>query len=200
MKPLRRLLAAILSALWAVSAFSAGTDDPITAIAGLTDRAKLATLKSERAANDRLLKCVAWLAEAKAAGRIPVEVIAEAQKRSGDSGARAALVRDALLRNLDIAEKLGCLTPENLALMKRGRSPQVTRGPYAGEPAEVDHVVPIAVMPELGNEIANLEMMPRTLNRRKGAKVGQRQLDYARRFMEAGVISREAYLRVTSPR
>ena len=61
-------------------------------------------------------------------------------------------------------------------------------------------MVPIAVLPELGNEMANLEMMPRTLNRRKGAKVGQRQMDYARRFMEAGVISREAYLRVMSPR
>lgn len=183
----------------AASVFVLG-DNSTAAVANLTDPAKLATLSGERAANDRVLKCVAWLDEARASGKSPQQVIIEAQKLNGETGRHAELVRDALLRNLDIAEKLGCLTPENVALMKRGRSPQITRGPYAGEIAEVDHVVPIAVVPELGNEMANLEMMPRTLNRRKGAKIGQRQMDYARRFMEAGVISREVYLRATSGR
>jgi hypothetical protein len=37
-----------------------------------------------------------------------------------------------------------------------------------------------AVAPELGREFANLELMPRTVNRRKGVKIGQRQLDYGR--------------------
>ena len=197
-RALRWLLAACVSL--GLLSFSVAADNATAAIASLTDRAKLATLKSERGANDRVLKCVAWLAEAKGAGKLPSALIGEAQKLNGDDGLRATMVRDALLRNLDIAEKLGCLTPDNIALMKRGRSPQITRGPYAGQPAEIDHVVPIAVLPELGNEMANLEMMPRTLNRRKGAKVGQRQMDYARRFMEAGVISREAYRRVISPR
>lgn len=197
---IRRLLSALVAvALLAVPRFVLG-DTTTAAVANLTDPVKLATLAKQRAANERVLKCVAYLAEAKANGRSPQAVIIEAQKLNGETGKHAEMVRDALLRNLDIAEKLGCLTPENLALMKRGRSPQITRGPYAGEPAEVDHVVPIAALPELGNEIANLEMMPRTLNRRKGSKVGQRQMDYARRFMEAGVISREVYLRVTSPR
>jgi hypothetical protein len=68
--------------------------------------------------------------------------------------------------------------------MRRGHSPTITKGPYAGEPAEVDHIVPIAVVPELRNEIANLELMPRTLNRRKGSKMGARQKDYLRRFIE----------------
>ena len=190
---------AVVALLLSVPPFVLG-DTTTAAVANLTDPAKLATLAGVRAANDRVLKCIAHLAEAKANGRSPQAVIIEAQKLNGETGKHAEMVRDALLRNLDIAEKLGCLTPENLALMKRGRSPQVTRGPYAGQPAEIDHVVPIAVVPELGNEIANLEMMPRTLNRRKGAKVGQRQRDYARRFMEAGVISREAYLRVTNAR
>ncbi len=175
-------------------------DNTTAAVANLTDPAKLATLSGDRAANDRMLKCVAWLSEARASGKEPQQIIVEAQKFNGETGRHAEMVRDALLRNLDIAEKLGCLTPENVALMKRGRSPQITRGPYAGEIAEIDHVVPIAVVPELGKEMANLELMPRTLNRRKGAKMGQRQWDYTRRFMEAGVISREVYLRVTSAR
>ncbi len=37
---------------------------PALAIANLTDPAKLATLKGERAANPRLQKCVYWLAYA----------------------------------------------------------------------------------------------------------------------------------------
>lgn len=39
-------------------------DSPVVAIASLTDPAKLATLKGERAANPRLQKCVYWLAYA----------------------------------------------------------------------------------------------------------------------------------------
>ena len=58
-------------------------------------------------------------------------------------------------------------------------------GPYAGEPAEVDHIIPIAVAPELGREIANLEILPRTLNRRKGATMGARQRDLAGKFLAA---------------
>jgi len=175
-------------------------DKTTATVASLTDPAKLATLAGRRAANDRLLKCVAWLAEARANGTLPQQIISEAQKRNGETGKHAEMVRAALLRNLDIAEKLGCLSPENVELMKHGTSPLITRGPYAGQPAEIDHIVPIAVVPELGNEIANLEMMPRTLNRRKGAKVGQRQMDYLRRFLDAGAISREVYLRVTRSR
>jgi hypothetical protein len=96
--------------------------------------------------------------------------------------------------------RLGCLAADSLDLLRRGRSPTVTRGPYAGEPAEVDHIVPIALAPELGNEIANLELMPRTLNRRKGIKVGARQLDYARKFRDAGLLTQEAWLHLNSMR
>lgn len=178
----------ILAAALLLAVCANAQETATVAIANLTNRTKLATLKNERSANDRLLKCIAWLSEAKSRGQPPAQVITKAQMRSGDSGKRAALVRAGLLRNLDIAEKLGCTTPPNLGLMKRGRSPVVQRGPYRGELAEVDHIVPIALVPQLGNEIANLELMPRTLNRRKGAKLGQRQLDYLRRFTEAGLI------------
>ena len=83
---------------------------------------------------------------------------------------RAPAVEAALLRNLDIAGMLGYLTPGNLARMPHGISPVIIRGPYAGELAEVDHVVPIAVELVLGNEIANLDLLPRTPNRGKGAR------------------------------
>ena len=55
--------------------------------------------------------------------------------------------------------------------------------------------------PELDKEFANLEIMPATLNRRKGAKVGARQLAYIDRFVAAEVISEQvaARIRRTAP-
>ena len=68
----------------------------------------------------------------------------------------------------------------------------VTRGPYLGQPAEVVHIVPLALAPELDHELANLELLPMTLNRRKGSRAGERQRDYARRFQAAGLLSASA--------
>ena len=64
------------------------------------------------------------------------------------TGAKAPLVKDELLRNLDIAEKLGCLTDENLWKLRHGRSPTVTLGPYAGEPVNrhKDARVPLSTL------------------------------------------------------
>ncbi len=162
----------------------------VAAVAALTDPANVATLRTVRAANPRLLKCLYWL---EAADGPPGEVIGAAQVKNGTAGqTRAPLVRDALLRNLDIAQKLGCLTSENLSLLRRGRSPVISQGPYAGEKAEVDHIVPRAHAPELENEFANLELMPATLNRRKSDKVGRRQLDWSEKFHAAGLLSDES--------
>ena len=52
----------------------AGPTTPAVAIASLTDPAKLATLKGERAANPRLQKCVYWLAYAEEQGQKPEAV------------------------------------------------------------------------------------------------------------------------------
>jgi hypothetical protein len=54
-----------------------------------------------------------------------------------------------------------------------------------------DHIISTSVTPELDNTLFNLEMMPLTLNQRKSAKVGQRQLDLARRWNQAGLLSDE---------
>lgn len=171
-------------------------DPSVTALTSLTDPAKLATLQSKRAANPRLLECVYWLHDAKTRGHAPETIIARAQAATNATGAHAELVKKSLLRNLDIAGKLGCLTPENLDRLRRGSAPTITLGPYAGELAEVDHVVPVSVMPELDKELANLELMPARLNRQKGAKIGARQLDYVKRFAAAGIITEEVAARV----
>ncbi len=48
--------------------------------------------------------------------------------------------------------------------------------------------LPLAVEPALDREIANLELLPRTLNRRKGASMGARQWDYLEKFRRADLL------------
>jgi hypothetical protein len=148
------------------------------------------------AANPRLKKAVYWLVEARSRGRTLEQTIAEAQRINGNNGAHGALVRDSLIRNVTIADRLGCTTSDNLDLLRRGNSPIITRGPYRGEIAEVDHIIPVAISAELENEFANLELMPRSVNRRKGRKVSSRQVTLARSLREAGVLTPDGFVNV----
>ena len=163
----------------------------VQAVAAQSDPAKLATL-GERGANPRLKRIMYYLARARASGADPGEVIDQAQRQNGSFGtSRASLVKASLLRNLKVCDGMGLLTPENLAGLRRGNAPTVTRGPYVGQKAEVDHIVPLARARGIGNELANLEMLPASLNRAKSDKVGERQLALAKKFREAGMISDE---------
>ena len=73
--------------------------------------------------------------------------------------------------------------------LRKGNAPTITKGPYAGEIVTGDHIIPRSVCPELDNKIYNLEMMPLTLNQRKGAKIGTRQIDLAKRWNQDGLLS-----------
>lgn len=157
-------------------------------IAPLIDPAKLATL-GERGANPRVQKYVAALAEAQAAGLNPSKVSAQAVKLAGYQGDAATLTADAMVRNLDIAQKLGALDAEGLDEMRRGNAATVKTGPYKGQQLSVDHVIPRSVVPGLDNVIANLELMPAGLNSAKGAKIGDRQRSLARKLNKAGLLS-----------
>jgi hypothetical protein len=50
-----------------------------------------------------------------------------------------------------------------------------------------------SVCPELDNALYSLEMMPLTPNQRKSAKIGQRQIDLARRWNRDGLLSDEGF-------
>lgn len=184
----------------AASPVRAGDPTPaITAIASLTDPSKLATLKGERSANDRLHKIMAWLEEARLANMIPSKTMDEAQKITGDSREHAAIVKEMLLRNFTMCQRYGVLTPENLARMKRGDSPLVTSGTYNGQAFEVDHIVPVAEYPQLGNELANFVYLPRTLNRRKSDRNTQAVRDHAQRLIAANVIADPDHQKIVQP-
>jgi len=200
--------------LFLSAAAIAAPPTPAAAIAAQTDPAKLATLKGERAANPRLQRCVYWLGAprggggeedgrgrsfpwrppAEAAGEKPEAVLDEAAKLNGKAGTPyAGFVRWGLLENLKIAHELGLLTPEGMAELRRGKCATITKGQYAGQEAEADYVIPLAVAPELGNQVMNLELLPAKLNRSKSDKVTERAKVFAKELYEAGLLSEEGF-------
>jgi len=140
-------------------------------------------------AGERVQKCVCWLAVARQGGQSEPEVIDAAQQRHTVSKARKDLTKTMLLRNLDIADRLGCLDAEGMAEMRQGKAATVRRGPYQGEPLGVTHIIPQAVCPELDNCIANRELMPARLSESKGNRVEAWQVGWARQLHEAGLLS-----------
>ncbi|MDA8975896.1 hypothetical protein N9F44_02695, partial [Akkermansiaceae bacterium] len=99
---------------------------------------------------------------------------------------RAKGQRASLIRNRLILERLGCLDEAGMIKLRKGKAPTITKGPYAGEIVTGDHIIPRSVCPELDNKIYNLEMMPLTLNQKKSAKIGQRQIDLAKQWNRDG--------------
>ena len=158
-------------------------------ISSLIDPAKLATL-GERQANPRVEKYVALLAEAKVGGLSPGRVTHRALTLVGMKGAAAKVTQEAMVRNVTIAERLGCLDEAGLEGMRNGHGATVGSGPYKGQQVSVDHIIPRAVVPELDNVIANLELLPLRVNEKKQSKIGQRQRSLARKLNEAGLLSK----------
>ena len=169
------------------------------AIAALTDPAKLATLKGERAANPRLQKCVYWLAYAEEQGEKPEAVLDKSAKLNKTEGTPyAGFVRWGLLENLKIAKELGLLTPKGMAELRRGESATIIKGQYAGQEAEADHVIPRAVCPELQNQVINLELLPSALNRAKSDKVTERAKFFAKELYDSKLLSEQGWKAVVS--
>ncbi|MDA7679404.1 hypothetical protein N9046_08820 [Akkermansiaceae bacterium] len=163
-----------------------------TVLAPLIDPAKLDTLKGKRAATPRLRKACYWLQMAHTAGFDIGEIIDQAHAQTGPhEPKRAKAQRESLIRNRLILERLGCVDEAGMIKLRKGNAPTITKGPYAGEIVTGDHIIPRSVCPELDNALYNLEMMPLTLNQKKSAKIGQRQIDLARRWNQDGLLSDE---------
>jgi hypothetical protein len=193
----RKCLAGLLLLTAAFSASAASAESYVKRVVPLVDPAKLPTL-GERGANPRVQKYVAQLAEARRAGIGVSNVVSRAVTLAGMKGEAAKLTAEAMLRNLTIAERLGCLDKAGLRDIRRGQSPTIRRGPYKGDQLSVDHIIPRAVAPELDKVIANLELMPLRMNAGKRDKIGDRQRSLARQFHAAGLLSRKGFKAVES--
>jgi len=178
---------AFIASFWAGTVVAAQPLPPDQRIAALIDPGRLATLRP-RGANPRVQKYVAQSEEARLAGWDPAQVAQRAVARVGMQGEAAQLTVEAMLRNLTIAQRLGCLTPAGLHDMRRGQSPTITLGPYAGDQLSVDHIIPFAAAPQLDKVIANLELMPLRMNIGKRDAMGERQHALAKRLRRAGLL------------
>ena len=168
------------------------TAEFVNFLAPLIDPAKLDTLKGKQAATPRLRKACYWLQMAHISGFDAGEVIDLAHAQTGPhEPKRAKAQRDSLIRNRMILERLGCIDEAGMIKLRKGNAPTITKGPYAGEIVTGDHIIPRSVCPELDNALYNLEMMPLTLNQKKSAKIGQRQIDLAKRWNADGLLSDE---------
>ncbi len=178
-----------------------GQDTVRTALVSLCDPAKIATLTSDRAANPRVRKIAYWLEVARQQGRDPKGEMDNVMAALGWGGTlKGELTAAAMVRNRTIAERLGCLDAEGMEKLRRGSAPTVKFGPYSGEKLTVDHIIPRAVSPSLDLVLANLELMPHSLNMRKGSKVGQRQIDLANKLLEAGLLSENEHATIIARR
>jgi len=54
-----------------------------------------------------------------------------------------------------------------------------TTGEHAGDSIALDHILPIAVVPELAARFFNLDALPAKENQAKAARIGRRELDLA---------------------
>ena len=173
------------------------TSTAALALASLTDPAKLATLKGEQAANPLLQKCVYWLAYAEEQGEKPEAVLDESAKLNKTAGTPyAGFVSWGLLENLKIAKELGLLTPDGMAELKQGKSATITKGEYSGQKAEAEDVIPVALCPELQNQVMNLELIPAPLMPAKSDKVTDRAKVFAKELYEAKLLSEKGWKRV----
>jgi hypothetical protein len=187
MPPFLRMIRAVLTFLaTATLPLSAAPETPQAIaeeiLAPLLDPAKVATLKGDRPANARLYKVLYWLETARERGGDVSAVIDTAQAAAGYGGTKgAAADKLAVTWSRKKLEDFGCFTPEGMAKLRKGGSPAITKGPHDGDSIALDHVLPRAVVPELAARFYNLEAIPAKQNRAKSAKIGQRELDLARR-------------------
>jgi hypothetical protein len=54
---------------------------------------------------------------------------------------------------------------------------------------EVDHIVPIALHPEFGNEIGNLQLLPESENASKGASMDAAGIEHLRRLQQLPIVA-----------
>jgi hypothetical protein len=188
---IRRLTAICCALILPLSAEPKSPEEIATRIlAPLLDPAKVATLKGDRPANARLYRVLGWLESARAAGGEVPEVIEMAQASAGYGGTKGAVAdkQSIAWSHAKLAE-LGCFTPAGLEKLKKGGSPEITRGEHAGDRIALDHVLPRAVVPELAARFYNLEAIPSRLNLAKSAKIADRELALARRWNREGLLS-----------
>ena len=108
---------------------------------------------------------------------------------------KSELLKLYFVQNIKLTDQLW---RQGLAELRRGKSTMITKGQYAVQEAEADHVIPRAVCPELQNQVMNLELLPASLNRAKSDKMTERARVFAKELYQAKLLSEEGWTMVTN--
>lgn len=87
-----------------------------------------------------------------------------------------------LYKNYEFLKKNGCLTPDNLLLMKAGKSPFLPGNPPSQ--LHLDHIVPKSLSPALKADPANLRFMDGVENMARGNRLGRHDLKDMKEVLE----------------
>jgi hypothetical protein len=119
-----------------------------------------------------------------------LDTLNNAQAAAGYGGTkRAAADKAAIAFSHSKLVAFECFTPQGLAKLKKGGSPVILQGKFKGNEIALDHVLPVSLVPELAARFYNLEAMPAAANLSKGNRIGRRELDLARSWQGAGLLS-----------
>ena len=163
-------------------------------IAPLLDPAKIATLKGDRPINTRLYRVLYWLEMAHRGGEGIGSVMDAALGKAGYRGTkRAAEDKKAILSNWRKLEAWGCYSAEGMAELRRGGSPTIERGVSEGDEIALDHILPVTVVPELAAAYFNLDAILAVENFSKGARIGTREKEIAKRWFADGLLSERGF-------
>lgn len=170
----------------------AAEPDPAEIISSLVDPVKLSKLKpGTRAANNRFYKIMYWTYVAEKNGHKSNEVFKSSYAHfkippySNQFHVYAPKTEKINLEaNFRLGKQYGIYTPDNLKLMRSGKSPVVQKGIFRGEKLHVDHILPCSKYPELENSMANLQWIPASINLQKSDKITNASLRRARDLAE----------------
>lgn len=117
-------------------------------------------------------------------------VIDEAQSFAGYADTpRAQADNAAILANWEQLSEWGCYGAEGMEKLRRGGSPTIKNGFLAGEVVALDHVLPVALVPELRSAYFNLQAITAKENQRKEDSVGEREKTFDGRLSQEGLLS-----------
>jgi hypothetical protein len=162
-----------------------------TYLVALTDPSTVAPLEkqstSRRTANNLLLGCVYYLAQAKIQGQDVAELIDKVNRENGIlDKPEGEILKNSLITNVNQAEQLGILNAEGLILLKQWECPSISLGENTGEKVTP---VPVLLSKEVENKIYNYELKPESRASVRMATLTSQERAFAEALNRAGLLS-----------
>ncbi len=158
-------------------------------VGSLIDPARLATITTRSGVTTRTHKLLAYLYQHEAAGGDIAGVLKKAAGR--DSGIFDAKIDIAQIqKTYHQAKEWGIFDDAgNIERMQHERAPTITRGPYAGQFVEVDHIIPWSRAPETRTTFGNLRYLPEKVNQARSDTLDADMIEKVNEYAKRGLLT-----------